>query len=255
MILIKLGGSILTHKKTSHKFRLGDIKRIAKEIQRAQKEKPQPIIIVHGAGGETHAMAKKFHLEDGALNNKQILGAMQTHFTVAKLQTALVKALTKEKLNVTPLYSGDYFYYSKSGKLTFKNLSHLKTLSNKRVIPILNGDMIPDLKKNFSILSGDKIIILLAQAFKVKTIIFASDVDGFILNNKLVQKLSVKELNKAVQNLNTYKGKDATGDLPGKLKAITKKEKKAKVLIVNGLKNNRIYSALIGKKVIGTKIR
>ncbi len=257
MIILKIGGSVITHKKTTSKTRTADIKRVAKEIKSALKKQPQSLILIHGAGGATHAEAKKYDLKKGAITPRQVFGAMQTHLIVAALQKELADIFLNEGVNVLPVYSGSYFLYDKNDNLISKNLLQLKTLAKNGTIPVLNGDMVPHEKKSFAILSGDKIAITMSKLFKVERVIFATDVDGFIdpKTKKLISKLDLKDLNKALIELRDYKDKDATGDLPGKLNEIAKKPKQTKIQIVNGLKKGRIESALKNKKVIGTEIR
>jgi len=58
MILIKLGGSIITGKAEYRAFNKDTVSRLADEISRSDKD----VIIVHGAGSFGHIIAKENHL-------------------------------------------------------------------------------------------------------------------------------------------------------------------------------------------------
>ena len=58
MIIIKLGGSIITDKTDYRKFNKDVVARLCKEI----KESGQKVIIVHGAGSFGHIISKRFKL-------------------------------------------------------------------------------------------------------------------------------------------------------------------------------------------------
>ena len=62
LILMKLGGSVITNKKSqTPKCRKKNITRIAETISKSNKK----IIIVHGAGSYAHPLAKKYKIGNG----------------------------------------------------------------------------------------------------------------------------------------------------------------------------------------------
>ena len=58
MIIVKLGGSIITDKAEYRKFRADTVDRLAGEIVSSGKQ----VIIVHGAGSFGHILAKEHSL-------------------------------------------------------------------------------------------------------------------------------------------------------------------------------------------------
>ncbi|MFA5270566.1 MAG: uridylate kinase, partial [Patescibacteria group bacterium] len=79
LTILKLGGSILTHKYDGGGFDASTANRLAGEIKQALIRSPQRLILIHGAGGKVHGLAKEFDLATGALTPQQIDGSLTTH--------------------------------------------------------------------------------------------------------------------------------------------------------------------------------
>ncbi len=260
LTILKLGGSIVTRKKLGGGLNKKIVRRIAQEIKKAIKAKPQGLILVHGAGGRAHGLAHRFGLQKGAPDAKAIQGSLQTHREVSRLQQEIAFILNQAGLPVIPLPSGSLFYYQ-NGKLNFCGHRLVGEILKKNWIPLLNGDMVVDGQKNFSILSGDTITVVCAQKFKADFILLASDVDGVYTanphKNKSAQLLKdinlrmIKALSKQTPASST--SHDTTGEMMGKLAKLMSLNSKATTRIFNGLRVGNIMSALIGKN-LGTTI-
>lgn len=254
LAIIKLGGSILTDKKGSHKFRLANTRRIAREIKSILLAQPQNLAIICGAGGQGHHLAKRFGLQNGASTPGQVLGAALTHIAVKKLQLAVAERLLAEGLPAIPLQTNNFFYADSAGKIHLKQKHVIQNCFNKSMIPIFYGDMVFHPEKNFTILSGDTIAIILAQLFLAEKIIFASDVNGVYpyppsglrSEQSHISQFSRRELTNFLKQYKKFTGTDASGELIGKLRAIQKKPKNCKTYIINGLKPDSIKRALLG---------
>ncbi|MGA3021078.1 MAG: hypothetical protein ABSD68_03970, partial [Candidatus Micrarchaeales archaeon] len=60
LVLVKLGGSLITDKTSPFTPNLDVIKRLAKEIHEAREEKGMSLIIGHGGGSFPHKPAKDY---------------------------------------------------------------------------------------------------------------------------------------------------------------------------------------------------
>ena len=163
-------------------------------------------------------------------------------------------------LKVMPLQTNSFFFFNKSATLTLKNLAFLNQLLRKKFIPVFCGDMIYDPQKQFRILSGDTISILLAKKLSALRVVFATDVDGVYSDEKkigdrkfLLSSIFRKQLRAVLAGNKNFAARDTTGELPGKLREISSKPQKTKVFILNGLKAKNVYRGLAGKD-IGTVI-
>ncbi|HNX48306.1 MAG TPA: kinase, partial [Methanomassiliicoccales archaeon] len=71
MILVKLGGSVITDKGRYRTFDPETTDRLAEEIARTG----QDVMVVHGAGSFGHMLAKEHRLHLGLTEDSQLLGA------------------------------------------------------------------------------------------------------------------------------------------------------------------------------------
>src|SRR5665648_487560 len=109
LVILKIGGSVLTHKDKEEELAEDTIARIADEISRyigkdTEKNKDQRrIILVHGAGSFGHPQAKATGL-DKKFSAK---GVSQVHRAVNRLNEHIISALIDVGINACLLYTSD----------------------------------------------------------------------------------------------------------------------------------------------------
>ena len=87
MFLIKFGGSVITDKTKECCFKPEVVRRLAAEMKHANKE----VILVHGAGSFGHILAKRYKLNDGYKEKKQLHGFALTHAMVQQLNSLILR--------------------------------------------------------------------------------------------------------------------------------------------------------------------
>lgn len=263
LIVLKLGGSILTYKEKNQSiFRTRIVDRIIKEIKKFLSEKPSNLIIVLGTGSFGHPVANKYQLNKGLINSDSIWG-----FSQSKRQNFLVnhyfwQLMEKNKLASVPIQPSAVTVANK-GKITKMDTVILCKMLQKGLIILTFGDEVLDSKLGFSIGSSDQIAAFLAKKLKAKKLLFASDVDGvYDSNPKLNKNAKRKELltsenySTIVKSLKVYNKLDVSNEMAGKLRALKdfKTNQGSDIKIFSGLKVGNIYKALSGEK-IGTLIK
>ena len=259
LTVLKIGGSIVTHKKQHGGLNASAVLAIAKEIKSALRKAPVKLILIHGAGGEAHKIAGKFKLKNGAIDAKAMYGALQTHSIVSSLNKEISAIFQKEKVPIFPIQTSTCFY-RQNLKLIFHNTMIIEKALSLGMVPLLYGDMILDDQKNFSILSGDTIATECAKKFHADRVLFATDVDGVYKRtpqknkmSEIIQELNRKEARK-LYSINTGASKDTTGEMYGKILSIIESKVATPVLIFNGLTPGNVKKVLLGEK-IGTYIK
>ena len=251
-IILKLGGSVVTQKQAG-KPRLNKkaVLQIAKEIkffvQRFPKAK---IILLHGAGSFGHPLVYRYKILEKPLAGPRILGFSETICSTRKLANLLAEVFLAEKLPVVPI---------QASALDFSEFNRIGQMLKAGFIPMLGGDMGLEKNNKACVVSADKLAGLLAKAFNVSKIFFATDVDGVFekfstgKNAKpasFLNRKTLKNLIKKMSDKNNFC--DVTGSMQGKLKEILKLSKK-EIIIFNGLKSGKLIGALSGKTE-GTRI-
>jgi isopentenyl phosphate kinase len=257
--ILKLGGSVITHKDKPLTPNLPAIRRLAKEIALT---KLACLILVHGGGSFGHPLAKRYRIKEG-YNSKasQMLGFAKTHQAMITLNKLVVDALIKEKIPAVAV-SPSSLIMTKSERIHSFPPEPLTKLLRLGFVPVLFGDAVFDLDKGFTILSGDQLIAYLAMHYKAERIILGVDVDGLFTGDpkadkeaKLLNHVTLKELESLMQHFGEAKVSDVTGGMLRKIQEMVPAvEKGVNVLVVNAAKSENLYKALKDERVLGTII-
>ncbi|MFH1722342.1 MAG: isopentenyl phosphate kinase [Candidatus Altiarchaeota archaeon] len=255
LIVLKLGGSIITHKSEDQaKVNEKNLNRLCGEISSAKTKKGFKLVVVHGAGPYGHVLAKKFKLADGISQDWQLEGVPLTHQSMEQLNSQVVAALQKAGISAISLQP------SAGGILQAKKLASfpvevVEKLIEKDIVPVSYGDVLIDLVTGFNILSGDHLVPYLAEKLKATRVIIATDVDG-ILDEKGVVIPKITEKNSNQLNYTKVKGTDVTGGMKRKVEELFDLAINRNIdsCIINGSKPGVLEKTLEGKKVKGTKI-
>ncbi|MFC1789909.1 hypothetical protein ACFLZP_00275 [Patescibacteria group bacterium] len=81
LILVKLGGSLITNKQKPFTQRPKTIARLVREIHQAKNKVNKLLIVGHGGGSYPHVPAKKFQTNQGVINKKSYQGIAEVQAT------------------------------------------------------------------------------------------------------------------------------------------------------------------------------
>ncbi|MBE6522341.1 MAG: isopentenyl phosphate kinase family protein [Thermoplasmata archaeon] len=255
MILIKLGGSVITDKSEYKKFNREQTARLCAEIAASGKG----VLVVHGAGSYGHVLSKQYQLQHGLQDFRQIPAVAQVQHDVRELSLNVVEEMIKVGMPAVSVPPGSCFVMD-NGRLIVDNPESIKALAHIGVMPVLFGDVVADRSKGFGICSGDQAMEALAKIFKPDRIVFVSDVDGLYTsdpkkdeNAKLIPEVDGKMLDKLDSELTVA---DVTGGIRGKVDEMLKIcGDSGECILVNGTVPGRLLSLLRGEDVPCTKVR
>jgi len=259
LIILKIGGSVITDKNGELAARTEVINRLAEEIQKANVKN---LIIVHGGGSFGHPTAQKYGIKEGLREEAQKVGFAETHHVMTVLNGLVMDSLVWHNipaLSVTP----SCCVVTENGRIKYFEDAVLKMLLKMGFVPVLCGDVTLDEKLGFTVLSGDQIVAYLARKFGAGKIVIGVDTDGLYDADPKVEKnamlyahLTLSELEKIKEKLGGSTAADVTGGMVGKIAELVQAvEQGIPVAIVNAAKANRIYKALMGEPVEGTVIK
>ena len=247
MMLVKLGGSVITDKSKYRTFRPETVHRLAKEMA----DSGERLIVVHGAGSYGHVIAKKYELHMGRKAPGQEKGVAQVSWDVRELDTLVLKALVEEGLDAVSLVPGSCTMLT-DGKLTSVDLDKFRRYFDMGVTPVTFGDVALDSKREFGICSGDQMMEVLAERFRPKRAIFVTDVDGVYSCDPHMDKGAklIPEIDRStLADLpRSTRCDDVTGSIYAKIEYMLGIASHAKeCLIINGNVPGRLRAALCGE--------
>jgi isopentenyl phosphate kinase len=257
MIILKLGGSLITDKSKQFVVRADVLERLAEEIKEGSEEE---LIIVHGGGSFGHPVASKYNLQDGFKNKEQIDGIVETRKAMNELSRSVINAFHEQKLPVVAIQPSANIT-CKAGRIEDMDTGVIKKFLELGTIPVLFGDVVLDKELGFCILSGDQIVTFLAENFSADKVILAADVDGVYDKNpqkfddaKLITEIKSTKAD-ILDTLKTRDG-DVTGGIKGKIEELILLAKKGvPSQVINAMEPGRLKKALKGEEVTGTVVR
>jgi isopentenyl phosphate kinase len=169
---------------------------------------------------------------------------------MVQLNKIVLDCFAKNKLNPYCLPPTDFM----SGDRPIPNkILEIKKIAESSLIPITYGDALWYGNKKSYILSGDRIMSILARALRPRLSIFVLNVDGLysdLKTKKLIYEM--KDDHVSIQDISM----DVTGGMSRKVQEATRISKIGlKVFFVNGNKPERIVNAVQKNKFEGTVFR
>ena len=256
MITIKIGGSVVDG---LHPSIISDLKKVS------EKEK---VILVHGGGKEvtkiSEALGKeqKFIVSPGGIKsrftdketveiftmvmsgkiNKMIVGMLQKNginaVGLSGVDGRIIQAERKKKLIVVNekgrkmAIDGGY-----TGKINEVNSSLIKSILDQGYVPVISPIAISE-ESDFLNVDGDRAAAYVAGKMQSDKILFLTNVDGLLMDEKLVKKLSLAEAKEILPKIGFGMEKKilaATESLEMGVK---------QALIANGQRENPISAAI-----------
>ena len=254
LILLKIGGSIITEKDVSKpKINEENLNRISNEIAETYKTGSFKLIIVHGAGSFGHPIVKRTGIHEGITRPDQVLSFATTQVLQNILNSEVCQTLQKFDLPAIPIQPSASAIMDKR-RLISLNYELIGDLLELSLIPVLFGVPAFDKSQKCSILSGDQIIVYLAEKLQPQKLIFVTNVDG-ILDKKgqLIEKITRENFESVKDSFYEASYDDVTGSMAGKISEL-QNISGVTSYIVNGNKPGLISSILKGNEVRGTKI-
>lgn len=260
IILIKLGGSIITDKNSEKKADLTKIQQLAQEIHGAKRKTADLIVLGHGAGSFGHPQAKKYGTKEGLTELESIIGMAQVRSAVTELNALVINALIAAQ---EPAITISPFSFITSSNKVFNSLfldSLLNVLDHKG-LPVIHGDVITDNKIGCTIFSGETILNILAeqlqkQGYVIKCIIEVGKTDGvYDENGETIPEINSTNFSQMKHVLQQSEGIDVTGGMLHKVEeAYTLAQKGIPTLLISANTGN-LQKAIVRDKVSGTWIK
>lgn len=271
MILIKLGGSVITDKSTPLKFRPGAVSGLAGAVSEIMNDAGEPIIAVHGGGsfGHHYSVIFDMHTRPDAYDPK---GVATVKNSMMDLNHRILDIFLEEGA-LPYCFPPSTFVHGHDP--VGDRISEMAQVASLGMCPVTFGDAVwcgsrtapaihegpsgaanpgGNIQQGLSyILSGDRIMTVLAEALRPRLAVFATDVDGLYASPDLEDLIA--EADEGAAATSTSKG-DVTGGMGRKVQEAAKiSASGTNVFFVNGNKPERIISAVTQNTFEGTIFR
>ncbi len=261
LILIKIGGGVITDKNKHYGLREDVLLRLAQEIGIAREQLVDTeMIIGNGAGSFAHFSAHKYKTAEGFVNEDSRIGMGWVRHDAVKLNQIVFEQLLSAKVPV--------FSFSPSSFMSVKNGRTVKIFAESMLdslvngmTPLVYGDVMVDSENGCGIYSTEKVFdelaIYFAKQYEVRVIHVSSE-DGVYKKGQasIFHEITEANFDEAKEHLGGSNGVDVSGGMLHKVQECLELAKMGIVSqIVSGLVPERVVDAIVGQEVEGTTIR
>ena len=256
MITIKIGGSVVDE---MHPSAISDIKKVAR---------CESVIIVHGGGKAVTSMCEQMGKKPRFVTSPSGIKSRYTDketadiFTMVmsgKVNKEIVRLLQQNGINAVGLSGADAGVLKAdrkkrllilnekgrkqaidggyTGKISHVNSGFIKNLLGQGITPVISPVALSEEYEMLNV-DGDRAAANVAGATGSDKVLFVTNVDGLILNDKMVTKMSRKEAEKAMPKI----GPGMEKKVLASTEAIDMGVRTA--LIASGLRENPISNAI-----------
>ena len=265
ILVLKLGGSLLTDKSTPYKLKEEVLEAVATEIKECiDLGLIKSLVIVHGVGSFGHPPVLQYNLHKGFKEKDQLISMSKTQQIVNKFRNTIATKFLDKGIPINLMHASSMVVGNKMviSENTFESLKGFLSIG---MVPLIGGDMMYDKSMGFSVCSGDQIAVILSRVLNAKHLIFATDVPGVFDKDpksresaELLKEININDLDNVLKQLNKANVADASGRMRGKLLSLvsTKNQikKGLKVAIFSMIEKDTLKKHLKGEKIELTRI-
>jgi isopentenyl phosphate kinase len=225
--VLKLGGSVVTEKDVPR-----TVDEAALETAAAALADREDLVVVHGGGsfGHHHADRHGVTTTEGT-HDPAAIGDI--HGAMTRLNATVVEVLADAGVPALPVHPMSVGYRDADGTLTFPT-GQVRAMLSEGFVPVLHGDGVLHAGRGASVLSGDEIVVRLAEALDADRVGVCSSVPGVSdATGDVIDTITAFEDVGAA--LGDSEATDVSGGMAGKVRELLKLDAPAHVFGLAGL--------------------
>lgn len=256
IVLLKLGGSLITDKDKPFTPRLEKLADLALEIKTVLDSNPNLLLILgHGSGSFGHVAAKKHGTRDGVRTREQWMGFAEVRFQAAELNRYVMAALVNAGIPAVS-FPPSSSMVSKNRKVIHHNILTIRKALDVHLLPVVHGDVAFDEALGGTILSTEDVFKFLVEQFSPARILLAGIEAGvwedFPARTRLVKQIQLSDYERMREGIGGSASTDVTGGMKAKVEemlSLIQKEKKLTAQIFSAEEHGFLTRALQGENV------
>ncbi len=265
LVLVKLGGALLTDKAGHEAVRPGAIAAAASAISAADRalrlgsggSARARLVVAHGSGSFAHVAAAA----TGMIEHPTPMATARVAAAARRLNAIVVDALIAEGLPALGL-PGAAIVQTVSEDRCVVRADVVAAVLAAGLLPVVYGDAVPHLAGSGAICSTEMLLAAIARSLGAAKVVLATDVDGVYPPGGTGAPIALitpsdAEMLDGTLGAAAAGTTDVTGGMAGKVRIMAKlvgELPSVEVWIVNGARPGLLLEALIGEPSVGTRI-
>lgn len=185
LVLLKLGGSLITDKTQTETARQAVLHRLALEVQEARKIAPGlHLLLGHGSGSFGHMVASKHGTRSGVRSQAEWLGFAEVAHAAARLNRMVVQAFLEAGVPVWSVQPSAGSWCAR-GKLVRWTIEPIIMALQRGLVPLVYGDALLDTELGGTIASTEELFSWLVDQLTPQSLVLAGNVDGVYAQDPL----------------------------------------------------------------------
>jgi isopentenyl phosphate kinase len=212
--VLKLGGSVITEKDRAETLDGPAVDRLADAVAAAGVDE---LVLVHGGGsfGHHHAEAHGVTTAEGS---RDVEAVTDVHGAMKALNQLVLSRLHERGVPAVPVHPFSAAHRDAGGTLSLPT-GQVATLLGEGFVPVLHGDVVADEGTGVTIVSGDELVVELADALEADRVGLCSTVPG-VLDESGAVVPTVDAFADVGDALGESDATDVTGGMAGKVRAL-----------------------------------
>ena len=251
LILVKLGGSLLTDKRRPQHPRQDVIERLAVEIATATGGDSPALLIGHGSGSFGHVAAVQHGWRsEGAPPTR--LAASATQHAAAGLHRLVIDALLQAKVPACSLPPSGWMV-ARAGRPATTNLAPLYLALDRGWVPVVCGDVVMDQVFGSAIVSTETVFDALVTRLRrrghvIRRLLWLGETEGvYDATGKTISTIDLQSYRAVLESVDAPAGTDVTGGMMLRLATARSLARRGiESWIGNGVVPGRLAAALHG---------
>ncbi|WP_254863153.1 isopentenyl phosphate kinase [Halovivax gelatinilyticus] len=234
-VVVKLGGSVITRKSEPETVDEAALDRASDAIAEAlDSSAVGRLIVVHGGGSFGHHHANEFGVSTTE-GRHDVEAVAAIHGAMCALNESVVRWLRARGVPAVPVHPFSLAHRDRTGALSLPSGS-VSTLLCEGFVPVVHGDLVAHESAGVTVLSGDELVVELADAVGAERVGLCSSVPGVLDESDAV----IERIDSFEAVANVVGGSDATdvsGGMAGKVRTLLDLERPATIFDLDGLES------------------
>ncbi len=217
-VFLKLGGSLITEKSRPYTPRTEVIRRLAEEVREALEARPDlELVVGHGSGSFGHAAAAPYGTRQGVRTPREWQGYAEVAAAAARLNRIVTDLFLEAGVPVLSLQPSASAR-CRDGELVYLETAPLRTALDRRLVPLIYGDVALDEVRGGTIVSTEDLFVYLTPILSPRRILLATRVAGVLdAGGRVIPAMAPADLLALRPFLRGARGTDVTGGMADKV--------------------------------------